>query len=100
MKILPPVYGCVTKNNAFWIGRLDLFKASFTTTRNHNQLQLTIRQQNPSSLTAEDSVHSRSRSTTPSVVLRCIPILLVFFPFIFSPFYNHGTDHAAQKTLL
>jgi hypothetical protein len=45
---------------------LDVLTASFTITRNHNQLQeLTINlQPNPSSSTAEDSVHSRCHSTT------------------------------------
>jgi hypothetical protein len=55
---------CVTNNNGFWIERLDLLTASFTITHNHDQLQeLTINlQQKPSSLTAEDSPHSRSLS--------------------------------------
>jgi hypothetical protein len=70
--LLSWVYGCVTNNNGFWIGWLDLLTASSTISRNHNQLQeLTINlQPNPSSLTAEDSLHSRFRSTT---VLRSVP---------------------------
>jgi hypothetical protein len=46
----------VTNNNGFWIGWLDLLAASFTITRNHNQLQeVTINlQPNPSSLSDED----------------------------------------------
>jgi hypothetical protein len=61
--ILSRVYGSVT-NNEFWIGRLDLLTAPFKITRNHKQLQeLPFNlQPNPSSLTAEDSPHSRSLS--------------------------------------
>jgi hypothetical protein len=64
--ILSWVYYSVTNNNGFWIGYLHLLTPSFTITRNHNQLlELTIDlQPNPSSWTAEDSPHSRSRSTT------------------------------------
>jgi hypothetical protein len=69
--ILSRVYGSVTNNIGFWIGWLDLLTASFTITRNHNQLQYpTINlQPNSSSLTAEDSLHSRSSSTTDFWVL-------------------------------
>jgi hypothetical protein len=65
-KILSRVHDSVTNNNGFWIGWLDLLTPSFTITSNHNQLQeFTVNlQPNPSSLTAEDSLHSRSRSTT------------------------------------
>jgi hypothetical protein len=67
-KILSRVYGFMTNSNGFWIGSLDLFTASSTITRNHNQLQyLTLNlQPNPASLTAEDSLHSRSRSKSDS----------------------------------
>jgi hypothetical protein len=60
--ILSRVYGSVTNNNGFWIGWLDLMTASFTITRNRDQLQeLTINlQPNSSSLTDEDSPHSLS----------------------------------------
>jgi hypothetical protein len=63
------VYGSVTNNNGFWIGWLNLLTVSFTITRNHNQLQeITINlQPYPSSLTAEDSPHSRSRSRSLSL---------------------------------
>jgi hypothetical protein len=37
--IFSRVYGCVTSNNGFPIGRLDLLRASFTNTITHNQLQ-------------------------------------------------------------
>jgi hypothetical protein len=37
--ILSRVWGSVTNNNGFWIGRLDLLTASFTITHNHNHLQ-------------------------------------------------------------
>jgi hypothetical protein len=41
--MLSRVYGCATNNNGFWIAWLDLLTASFTITRNHNQIQyLTI----------------------------------------------------------
>jgi hypothetical protein len=53
------VYGSVTNNNGLWIGWFDLL---------HLLVQsrlITINfQPSPSSLTAEDSVHSHSRSTT------------------------------------
>jgi hypothetical protein len=65
-EIFSRVYGCVTKNNGFWIGCLDLLTPSFTIPLNHNQFttsQINL-QPNPSSLTAEDSLHFRSRSTT------------------------------------
>jgi hypothetical protein len=59
------VYVSVTNNNGFWTGWLDLLTPSCTISLNHNKLQLTVNlQPNPSSLTAEDSLHSRSRSTT------------------------------------
>jgi hypothetical protein len=60
------VYGCVTNNNWFWIKWLHLSTPCIKMSLNHNQLQeLTINlQSNPSSLTAEYSLHSRSRSTT------------------------------------
>jgi hypothetical protein len=35
--ILSRVYDCVTNNNGFWIGWLDLLTASLTITLNHNQ---------------------------------------------------------------
>jgi hypothetical protein len=66
--ILPRVRGIVYNINGFWIEWMRLLTAYFTITRNRNQLQeLTINlQPNPSSLTDEDSIHSRSRSMTPS----------------------------------
>jgi hypothetical protein len=68
VNILSRFYGSVINNIGFWIGWLDLLTTSFTISLNHNQLQeLTISlQPNPSSLTAEDSLHSRSRSPTHS----------------------------------
>jgi hypothetical protein len=60
--LLSRVYGSVTNNNGFWIGWLDLLTPCSTITLNQNQLkQLAINlQPNPSSLTVEDSLHSRS----------------------------------------
>jgi hypothetical protein len=52
----------VTNNNGFCIGWLDLLTPSCTISRNHNHLQEHNFQPNHSSLTAEDSLHSRSRS--------------------------------------
>jgi hypothetical protein len=73
--ILLRVYGCVTNNNGFWIGWLDLLTASFAITRNHNQLQeLTINlQPSPSSMTAYNSLNSDWTASTElkvKVVLR------------------------------
>jgi hypothetical protein len=69
--IVSRVYGSVTNNNGFWVGWLDLLTTSFTISFNHNQLQqLKINlQPKPSSLTAEDSPHSHSRSKA-KVMLR------------------------------
>jgi hypothetical protein len=57
------VYGSVTNENGFG---LDLLTPSFTISLNHNKLlKPTINHQpNPSSLTAVDSLHSRSCSMT------------------------------------
>jgi hypothetical protein len=62
--ILSCVYSCMTNNNRFWVGWLDLLTPSCTGSLIHNQLQeLTINlQPNPSSLTVEDSPPSHSRS--------------------------------------
>jgi hypothetical protein len=56
----------VTNNNGFWIGRLDLLTLLLQSLLIRISLQqLAINfQPNPSSLTAGDSLHSRSRSTT------------------------------------
>jgi hypothetical protein len=64
---LSRVFGSVTYNNVFWTGWLNLLTPS-TITRNHNLLQeLTLNlQPNPSSLTAEYPIHSRSRSRSPT----------------------------------
>jgi hypothetical protein len=64
--ILWRVHCSVTNNNRLWIGLLDLTTASFTITRNHNQLQeLRINlQPNFSSLSTGYSPPSRSRSMT------------------------------------
>jgi hypothetical protein len=66
--ILWRVWSSVITNNGLWIRWLDLLTASFAITRNHNQLQeLAINlQPNPSSLTAEISLHSLSLSTAHS----------------------------------
>jgi hypothetical protein len=63
-KILSWVYSSATNNNWFWF----VLTASFTITHNHDQLQeLTISLQlNPSSLTAEDPLHSHSCSMAHS----------------------------------
>jgi hypothetical protein len=68
--ILSLVYGSVTNNNCLWFGWFNLLKPYFTVTLNHNQLQYpTVNlQPSPSSLTAEDSRHSSSRSITDFLV--------------------------------
>jgi hypothetical protein len=40
IEILSWAYGFMTNNNGFWIGCLDLLTASFTVSRNRNQLQV------------------------------------------------------------
>jgi hypothetical protein len=70
INILSRVYGSVINNNGFWIGLLDLLTPFLTIIRNHNQLhELTIKlQPKPSSLATGDSPHSRSHSTTDSLL--------------------------------
>jgi hypothetical protein len=58
-RVLSRVYGCVTNNNKFWIGWLDLLTASFTVTHNHNQSS------------AEDSLHPHSFSFYDYLQLNC-----------------------------
>jgi hypothetical protein len=60
--ILSRVYSFVTDNNGFRIGWLDLLTASFALYHNKVQEPTINLQLNPSSLTAEDSLHSSSRS--------------------------------------
>jgi hypothetical protein len=66
--VLSRAYGSATNTNRFWTGWLDLVTPSCIISLNHNQFTTTqiYLQPNPSSLTAEDSLHSRSRSTTDS----------------------------------
>jgi hypothetical protein len=85
--ILSRIYGCVSNNNGFWIGWLDLLTASFTISHNHKLQEITVNlQSNPSSLTAKDSLHSLSGSTAPSNWTTLL--------------YPLGTDHTQKTHLL
>jgi hypothetical protein len=106
--ILLGVYDSVTYNG-FWIRWLDLLTPSFTISLNHNQSKWfpVNLQPNPSSLSAEDSLHSRSHSAIDDYIvsrrihrkhIRC-PAMdisephrrhLFLYCFIYRAFHSNG----------
>jgi hypothetical protein len=62
--ILSRVRGSVTSNKGFWIEWFDLLTPSFTITLYHNKFTTAHNKSSAEPLTAENSLHSRSRSTT------------------------------------
>jgi hypothetical protein len=77
------VYGSVTNNNGFWIGRLDLLTPSCTISLNHNQLQ---------QLTINDCLRLAPFSFSLSVLILVLPQQLwnsaVLYPLCMDPKEN------------